>query len=87
VTYVIILRPAARRSLAQRLPKSVAPAVVEFIYGPLAENPHKVGKPLRDSLSGTYSARRGNYRVLYEIHETEVVVEVVKIAHRRDAYR
>ena len=87
MTYAIVLRSAAKRTLDHRLPRSVAPAIVEFIYGPLAENPQRVGKPLLEPHAGRYAARRGDYRILYEIYETEVVVEVVKIAHRRDAYR
>ena len=36
----------ARRAL-RRLPEKVATAVIEFIYGPLAGNPRRVGRPLR----------------------------------------
>ena len=38
--------PTAKRALT-RLPEKAAAAAVEFIYGALAENPHRVGKPLR----------------------------------------
>jgi mRNA interferase RelE/StbE len=34
-----------------------------------------------------YSARRGDYRVIYRIVEDAVLIEVVSMAHRRDAYR
>ncbi len=34
-----------------------------------------------------YRIRQGNYRILYEIRDLEVVVEVVKIGHRREVYR
>ena len=61
--------------------------VVEFIYSPLAQNPHRVGKPLRFELAGKRSARRGNYRVIYEILETAVQVEVIAVKHRADGYR
>ena len=54
---------------------------------PTAENPHRVGKPLRAPMAGLSSARRGEYRVVYEIHEERVHVVVVAIKHRRDAYR
>lgn len=42
-----------------------------------------------EKLSGQerYRARQGRYRILYEIHDAEVVVVVVKIAHRKEAYR
>lgn len=84
--YRVVLAPAARRALERQLPEAVAAAVVEFLYGPLAENPRRVGKPLRFELEGQHSARRGSYRVIYRIEEERVVVVVLKIAHRADAY-
>ncbi len=61
--------------------------MVEFVYGPLAESPYLVGKPLRGDLEGHYGARRGQYRILYRVIEDEVVVIVIDIAHRADVYR
>ena len=78
--------PSARRDL-DRLPEAVAAAVLEFLYGALAENPHRVGKPLLGKLSSLHSARRGQYRVIYEVDDEVVTVTVIKIAHRGDAYR
>lgn len=86
MTYAILMSPRARRALDVDLPESVAAACAEFIFGPLAENPHRVGRPLRDGLAGRYSARRGEFRVIYEIRESQVVVRVITIRHRRDAY-
>jgi mRNA-degrading endonuclease RelE of RelBE toxin-antitoxin system len=62
--------------------------VWKFISGDLLINPHRVGKALRFDLSGYHSARRGMYRVICRIleEEEEVVVEVIKITHRADAY-
>ena len=53
----------ARRSL-NRLPEKVVVACVEFVHGGLSENPYRVGKPLRFDLEGSYSARRGDFRVV-----------------------
>jgi len=77
---------AAIRSLDQ-LPPRVVPAVIGFLYGPLADNPHRVGKPLRDDFAGIYSAHRGAYRVLYEINEPAHSVTVIQLPGRADAYR
>lgn len=85
--YRIELTPSARRSLTLLLPEPVAAACWEFISGPLTQNPHRVGKALIGSLEGRYSARRGEFRVIYEILDARVVVRVVTIRHRRDAYR
>jgi len=85
--YRVLLAPPARRALEQALSIAVAHAAWEFIRGPLAENPHRVGKPLRGELEGLWSARRGSYRVVYSIDEGVVTVVIMRIAHRRDAYR
>ena len=84
--YELRLSRAARRALAETLPESVAAAVWQFVSGPLLDNPHRVGKPLRFELEGYYSARRGQYRVIYRIDEREVIVDVIKISHRDEAY-
>ena len=87
MTYRIELTKAAKKALTELLPEAVAVACWEFMRGPLAENPYRVGKPLRDQLEGRYSARRGQFRMIYQIFDERVVVRVIHIAHRRDAYR
>lgn len=84
---VLILSPGARKALSEGLPEAVAAACFAFITGPLAENPRRVGKPLRNELAGTYSARRGEFRVIYDIDDNSVRLEVISIRHRRDSYR
>ena len=86
MTYRIQFTSAARRQL-DTLPRSVMFAVLEFCSGPLADNPHRVGEPLRGRLAGFYSARRGEYRVIYSIFDEDVRVEVVSIARRSNVYR
>lgn len=84
--YDVVFTRAARRALERDLPEKVAAAAFEFIAGALRENPRRVGKPLREPLAPLYSARRGEYRVLYRIVDQQLVIEIVSIAHRRDAY-
>ncbi|MGM0517576.1 MAG: type II toxin-antitoxin system RelE family toxin, partial [Pseudomonadota bacterium] len=52
----------------------------------LAADPRPPGS---EKLSGQerYRVRQGNYRILYEIIEDELVVTVVKVGHRRHVYR
>lgn len=85
-TYEVVLTRSARRALEKTLPEQVAAAAFEFIAGPLAENPKRVGKPLRAPLAPLWSARRGDYRILYRIEDQRLVVQVVTIEHRRDVY-
>jgi mRNA-degrading endonuclease RelE of RelBE toxin-antitoxin system len=82
------LRVAAstERQLA-RLPERVAAAIVEFMLGPLCANPRRVGHPLQRDLAGLWSARRGAYRVMYEIDDHAMTVTIPRIEHRSDVYR
>ncbi|HEY3980443.1 MAG TPA: type II toxin-antitoxin system RelE/ParE family toxin [Streptosporangiaceae bacterium] len=80
-------RPA-RRAISESLPDDVAAAAVEFVTGPLLEVPYRVGKPLRDRLTGFHSARLGTQRrVLYRIDESRRTVIVEDIQHRSSIYR
>ena len=77
---------SALRAL-NRLPEKIATACVEFVYGGLAENPHRVGRPLRFDLEGRHSARRGDFRIVYDIEDDRRVVTVLAVDHRADIFR
>jgi mRNA-degrading endonuclease RelE of RelBE toxin-antitoxin system len=85
--YAVILSKTARRNLHENLPLDVAAAAMETINGPLAANPHRVGKPLDEPFDGYLCARRGTYRIIYRINEDKHTVEIYSIRHRRDSYR
>lgn len=87
MTYEVTWSRQSRRALTSQLPEGVAVACLEFVLGPLRDNPHRVGKPLRAPLEGLHSARRGQFRVIYEIQDELVRIHVVTISHRREAYR
>lgn len=83
---LIVARPAAR-AIAETLPEAISTAVIDFITGSLIENPGRVGRELRNELAGIHSARRGSYRILYRIDDSERTVTVLRIDHRGDVYR
>lgn len=83
---LVVSRPAAR-AIGETLPEAVSAAVVEFITTALIDNRQRVGRLLRNELAGIHSARRGSYRVLYRIDDTERTVTVLRIDHRLDVYR
>jgi mRNA interferase RelE/StbE len=85
--YQIRFQPAARRAIAERLPETVAAAVLEFCEAALAVNTHRVGKPLFGPLAGCHGARRGTYRIVYRIDENTRTVHVLDIDHRAEIYR
>lgn len=84
--YEIRFQPAARRAIAERLPETVAAAVLEFCDAALAANPHRVGKPLFGPLAGCHGARRGTYRIVYRIEQNSRVVHVLAIDQRSEIY-
>ena len=52
----------------------------------LKTNP-AAGGVLKGEFSGLRRIRIGNYRVIYEVHDDELVVLVIRIGHRRNVYR
>lgn len=87
MTYDVRFTRSAKRALTSELPQKVAAAVWNFVMGALRDNPQRVGKQLKAPLFPLYSARRGEYRVIYRIVDDVLVIEIVTIAHRRDSYR
>lgn len=85
--YEVVVTAPAVRAIREQLPEAVAFAVIEFVTGPLQENPRRVGVALRGELEGIWSARRGTYRILYRINEETREVVVLRVGHRRHIYR
>ncbi len=82
--YEVLVGANAVRSI-RRLPKQAQKAVVAALSS-LGTDPC-AGKRLTGELAGTWSLRRGDYRVLYRIDDGRRTVEVARVGHRRDVYR
>jgi mRNA-degrading endonuclease RelE of RelBE toxin-antitoxin system len=93
VTSLITVELSGHRGSVGRSETGGTPAgirggrLVEVIFGPLAENPHRVGAALLPPFEGQWRARRGEYRVRYTIDDDHQEVLVLDVDHRRDAYR
>ena len=83
-SYSLLIKPSARKELAA-LPKRDRVKIVQQIQA-LSDEPRPAGC---EKLSGReqYRIRRGSYRVAYAIEDGGKVVLVIKIAHRKEAYR
>ena len=86
MSYRLLVTAEAQRQIA-KLPPKVIDAVLAFLTGPLLDNPKRLGKPLAGELTGLWSARRGDYRVVYEINDEVVTVTVVRLGPRRNVYQ
>jgi mRNA-degrading endonuclease RelE of RelBE toxin-antitoxin system len=84
--YEVEITPEGLRHL-NLLPERIREAALSAVFGPIAENPRRLGKPLLGELEGLTVARRGDYRIIYEILEEEKVIVVHRIQHRKDVYR
>lgn len=86
MTFAVEITPEGARHL-HRPPAKVFDAAVTLIFGGLAKNPRQLGKALVGELEDLWSARRGDYRIVYEIDDDNQVMVVHRIQHRADAYR
>ncbi len=68
-----------------KLPETVRHGAVASMFMPISGNPNRLGKPLVGELEAVWSARRGDYRIIYEIFEDDEVVLIHRVQHRRDA--
>ena len=83
--YRLAFARAARKDL-ETLPVKVQDRILSAIER-LRENAQPNGSKKLKGMADTFRIRVGDYRILYEIHEREVVVLVVRVRHRKDAYR
>jgi mRNA interferase RelE/StbE len=83
--YRLFIKPSAVKDIEAIPTKQDRRRVVERIES-LADDP----RPTRcQKLSGAdkYRVRQGRYRILYAIRDDQLVVTVVRVAHRKHAYR
>jgi mRNA interferase RelE/StbE len=83
--YAVLLEAAAERSL-RRLDSSLFPRVVQALRS-LADNPRPHGCRKLTGSDRDWRVRVGGYRIVYEIDDRAHEVRVMRIRHRREAYR
>lgn len=83
--YEVYLEHAAERDL-RRLPPAEFQRVVAYLKA-LADDPRPAGCRKLSGSKSDWRIRIGDRRVLYEIDDKARVVRVMRIRHRREAYR
>lgn len=81
--YVAILSKMAQKQL-DKLPDNIAAPILESI-GHLEKNPRPQGYTKLKGRPG-YRIRTGNYRIIYDIFDSELIIEVIALGHRKDIY-
>ena len=77
--------PSAAKAL-RKLDKSTARRLAAAIRE-LASEPRPQGCIQLKGGGGEYRIRVGNHRIIYEIHDDELIVLILRVAHRREVYR
>lgn len=85
MAYTIEIKQNAKKELA-RLPSSIAEKIIEQIRL-LADNPRPNGCKKLVGAEHTYRIRINDYRVVYSLFDQRLVIEVIKIGHRKNIYR
>lgn len=81
--YIIVLSKKAKKQL-DKLPNKIAESVFVAISS-LEKNPRPIGCKKLNGRDG-YRIRIGNYRVIYDVIDNELIVDVVTLGHRKDIY-
>lgn len=86
--WLIEVNDKAVKSLA-RIDRKQATKIWHFLEAelPVMTNPRTTGKALQGGLKGLWRYRIGDYRLICEIKDKEIVVLVLDIDHRKDIYR
>ena len=86
MSYRIEFHQSAQKELAA-LPRKIQRRMDTKIQG-LADNPRPpAAKPIQGKLKGLYRVRVGDYRIIYQVLKRRVVVYIVRIRDRKDAYK
>ena len=85
MAYQVILKPSAAKSV-RKLDRDTQRRVLRVLEV-LAQEPRPAGVLKMAGDDNLWRVRLGDYRVVYEIHDRQLIVVVVRVVHRKDVYR
>jgi mRNA interferase RelE/StbE len=83
--YQIEWKKSALREL-KRLDRKIVPRIISTVES-LSKNPFPSGVRKLQGADNTYRVRVGEYCIIYEILEVRIVIVILRVRHRKDAYR
>lgn len=83
--YKVTIKKSAARAIA-KLPRNVVNRLLPPLKK-LADDPRPPGAKKLQGETDLWRIRIGNYRVVYSIEDTILIVDVIQVAHRKDIYR
>jgi mRNA interferase RelE/StbE len=82
--YTILLTKKAQKQL-DKLTNNIADPIIDAI-GSL-ENESRPNGSIKLKGRESYRIRVGNYRIIYEIQDEELIIDVIALGHRKDVYK
>lgn len=82
--YTIQIATRAKKQieiLPEKIKEKIANAIEDLSFDP------GMGKVLKAQLKGLFSYRVGSYRIIYQIVRKKLIVQIISVRHRKDAYR
>ncbi len=84
-SYEILWKRSAVKELKQ-LPKETIQKINKVVTG-LADNPLPVGVRKLVGSEHTFRVRIGDYRIVYSVQSEKLIIEIIRVGHRREIYR
>jgi mRNA interferase RelE/StbE len=84
-SYQINWKPSAEKEL-RKLPKPMIKRVLVAV-SELASDPNPTGSRKLVGSDHSFRVRVGDYRVIYDVQNSELIIEIIRVAHRKDVYR
>lgn len=83
--YKIEWKQSAKKEL-KKLKKEVIPRIIKAVES-LSINPHPTGSRKLQGSEHLYRVRLGDYRIVYSVENKILLIEIIRIGHRKDIYR
>ena len=84
-SYKIEWKQSAKKEL-KKLDKQIIPRILQAVEN-LANNPYSSGSKKLIGSNSIYRIRVGDYRIVYNIKSSVLIIEIIKVGHRREIYR
>lgn len=84
-SYKIEWRKSTKKDL-RKIPRKEVAKIIGAVES-LSANPYPYGSVKLSGSEFTYRIRVGNYRVIYEVFEDRIIIEILKVGHRKEVYR
>jgi mRNA interferase RelE/StbE len=84
-SYSLHWKRSAERDL-RKLPREVIVRLMELAES-LRQAPFPVGSKKLTGMQNAYRVRSGDYRLIYEVRSNELIIQIVRVGHRREVYQ